>query len=107
MEKLQRDFLWEGMGDEFKFHLVKWDTICNLIQCGGLGVRNLIMFNGALLGKWLWRYGHEREALWRGVINCKYGSEVEGWNTSVTRDPHGVSLWKQIGRGWDLLTQHV
>jgi hypothetical protein len=34
MEKLQRDFLWGGMGDEFKFHLVTWDTICNPIQCG-------------------------------------------------------------------------
>ena len=55
------------MGDEFKSHLI-----------------NLIMFNGALLGKWLWRYGHEREALWRRVIHCKYGSEVGGWNTSLT-----------------------
>ena len=72
------------MGDEFKFHLIKWDTICTSIHCGGLGVRNLIMFNGALLGKWLWRYGHEREALWRRVIHCKYGSEVGGWNTSLT-----------------------
>ena len=78
MEKLQRDILWGGMGDEFKFHLVKWDTICNPIQSGGLGVRNLTMFNGALVGKWLCRYGHEREALWRWVIDFKYGSEVGG-----------------------------
>ena len=24
IEKLQRDFLWGGIGDEPKFHLVKW-----------------------------------------------------------------------------------
>jgi hypothetical protein len=24
IEKLQRDFLWGGVGDEFKFHLVSW-----------------------------------------------------------------------------------
>jgi hypothetical protein len=24
LEKLQRDFLWGGIGDEFKFHLVNW-----------------------------------------------------------------------------------
>jgi hypothetical protein len=78
MEKLQQDFLWGSMGNEFKFHLVKWDTICNPIQSGGLGVRNLTMSNGALFGKWLWRYGHEREALWRRVIDFKYGSKVGG-----------------------------
>ena len=107
MEKMQRDFSWGGLGDELKFYLVKWDTICNPIQCGGLGVRNLIMFNGALLGKWLWRYGHECEALWRQVIDCKYAFEVGGGTTSVSRDPHGVSLWKHIRRGWNLLSQHV
>ena len=24
IEKSQRDFLWKGLGEEFKFHLVKW-----------------------------------------------------------------------------------
>jgi hypothetical protein len=37
IEKIQRDFLWKGLGEEFKFHLVKWDTICSLISNGGLG----------------------------------------------------------------------
>ena len=25
----------------------------------------------------------------------------------MIRDPHGVSLWKHIGRGWDHFSQHV
>ena len=28
IEKLQGDFLWGGLGDEVKHHLVGWDTVC-------------------------------------------------------------------------------
>lgn len=53
IEKLQRDFLWGGIGDEFKYHLVKWSKVCTPVSEGGLGIRNLVVFNKALLGKWL------------------------------------------------------
>jgi hypothetical protein len=62
IEKLQRDFLWGGVGEDFKYHLVKWSKICSPLLAGGLGLRKLVDFNGTLLGKWLWRYGLEREA---------------------------------------------
>jgi hypothetical protein len=55
LEKIQRDFLWNGMGEETKLHLVSWSKICEPIQHGGLGVKDLQQFNKALLGKWLWR----------------------------------------------------
>jgi hypothetical protein len=45
------DFLWGGIGDEFKFHLVHWSKTLKVSV--GLGVRNMIQFNRAFLGKWL------------------------------------------------------
>ena len=51
MEKIQCDFLWGGINDEFKFHLMKWATIYSPIKEGGLGIRNLKSFNKALFGE--------------------------------------------------------
>jgi hypothetical protein len=39
--KIQRDFLWGGMNDDFKFHLVEWDKVCSPIDESGLGIRNM------------------------------------------------------------------
>jgi hypothetical protein len=72
-------FLWGGIGEEFKFHLVNWSKVCSPISNGGLGIRNLRIFNKALLGKWLWRYAHERKAWWKSVVDAKYGSTWAGW----------------------------
>jgi hypothetical protein len=44
-------------------HLVSWSKVCSHIYEGSLGIRNLRIFNWALLEKWLWRYAHERERL--------------------------------------------
>jgi hypothetical protein len=37
--------MWGGVGDEFKFNLVKWSKIYSLVCSGGLGVKNMIPFN--------------------------------------------------------------
>ena len=74
IEKIQRDFLWEGMNDEVKFHLVEWVKLCSPINEGGLGIWNVKRFNQALVGKWLWCFAHKEGAWWRSVLVAKYGS---------------------------------
>jgi hypothetical protein len=107
LNKLQRDFLWGGIGDEYKFHLVNWNKIFTSLYSGGLGVHNFVQFNQALLGKWLWRYGREREALWRLVIDVKFECLKGGWCSKEVLGTFGVGVWKHIRRGWDKFSNFV
>jgi hypothetical protein len=107
IEKLQKDFLWGGMRDEVKHHLVGWDKVCAPKEVGGLRVRSLVSTNKALLGKWLWRFGVEVHHLWPRVLVAKFGSNLGGWRTKPIRGPHGCGLWKGIMSGWEDYFQHV
>ncbi|KAG6698035.1 hypothetical protein I3843_08G001900 [Carya illinoinensis] len=106
LEKIFRDFLWGGLEDTRKFHLIKWNIVCTHLSCGGLGIRNLRTFNKALLGKWLWQYHLEGDALWKNILECKYGSEWGGWCTKEVRGAYGVGVWKFIRSGWDGFRGH-
>jgi len=86
------------LGEESKFHLVRWSKVCSPISDGGLGIRNLLLFNHALLG--LWRYGIEREAWGRVAVDAKYGSLWGGWCSREPVGAHGVGLWKNIRKRW-------
>jgi hypothetical protein len=44
IEKLQRDFLWGRLSEEFKFHLINWSKVCSSISKEGSGVWNLEAF---------------------------------------------------------------
>jgi hypothetical protein len=96
-----------GSIEEFKFHLFSWNKIRSPISEGGLGIRNLRLMNQALLGKWLWRFAHKKEAWWRKILVAKYGVVWGGWRTREPSGSHGVGLWKYICRGWRLFQCHI
>jgi hypothetical protein len=107
IEKLQQDFLWGDMGVEFKYHLVSWARVCTPISKGGLGIRSLVLFNRALLGNWLWRFGMERDAWWRVVVGSKFGSLWGGWCSREFAGAFGVGLWKYIRKGWETFSRFL
>jgi hypothetical protein len=107
IEKIQRNFLWGTTEEVAKIHLVRWDMVCSPYSHGGLAIKNIRRFNEALLGKWLWRFGVEREAFWRKIIMVKYGSLEGGWVSKVPSGPHGVGLWKSIRSRWATFSKFV
>lgn len=94
-------------GEEFKYHLVDWDTVCVPIRKGGLGVRRLKLFNQAFLGKWLWRFVCVRERWWRKVVVAKYGCRWGEWSLLNVSLPHGVGLWRGIMNGWEAFVRNT
>ena len=107
LESIRRNFLWESSEGSFKYPLVAWEKVCLPVEMGGLGLRSVVSFNQALLGKWLWRYGHEVSHLWRRLISTKYGEGQGGWCTKVCRWTHGCGLWRSIYGGWESFSKHL
>ena len=53
--KIQRMFLWGGCSEQHKTCWVSWKQVCLPKNKGGLGVKDLELFNISLLNKWKWR----------------------------------------------------
>lgn len=84
---------------------MSWSKVGTPISKGGLGIRNLLMFNRALLGKWLWRFGIERDAWWRVAVDSKFGSLWGGWCSLEPVGAFGVGLWKNIKKWWETFSR--
>ena len=107
--RIQREFLWGGVGGWKKISWVKWDTACQSKGKGGLGVKDIWVMNVSLLAKWRWRLLDGEKALWKEVLEEKYGPCIggllEGSDSPWPR--HSSLSWKElvkIGdfgvRGW-------
>ncbi|CAL1392585.1 unnamed protein product [Linum trigynum] len=96
LEKIYNDFLWSGVFETKRLHWVKWDIVKTPIIRGGLGVLDLRCMNRALLGKWAWRFGVERDAWWRRLIVAKFGQGRSEWRPCWNLGVYGCSVWRAI-----------
>ncbi|GKV22537.1 hypothetical protein SLEP1_g32399 [Rubroshorea leprosula] len=95
-----RNFIWCGKFNYNAMSLVAWDDVCVLRKEGGLGVKQLLHWNKAALGKLVWNICQHQESLWvkwaqvvllRGELRfCELISkdEIAVWGHDLT-----VSEW--------------
>ena len=57
-------------------------------------------FNIALLGKWIWRLGYEKQGLWKEVLDSKYG----GWRDLRSQRKRCTNSlwWRDLKEVWSL-----
>ncbi|XP_058749275.1 uncharacterized protein LOC131622266 [Vicia villosa] len=92
--KLQRNFLWHNAIERKGVDWISWRTICKPKDQGGLGIKDIAAFNKALLIKWLWRFIKEDNALWKNILEAKYGAMHERILFKIKRSPLSrKSIW--------------
>ncbi|PSR84913.1 Endonuclease [Actinidia chinensis var. chinensis] len=96
LEKIQRQFLWGDSEGKKKLHFLSWETVIRRKEAGGLGIKQLLAHNSALLAKWWWRFGSEKNALWYKVIAAKYGYSCDQWLPSLPNTGSPSPLWSAI-----------
>lgn len=68
LEKLQRNFLWDGKGEKKQLHLVIWEEVTNLKEKGArgfitLGIGTMLYFASGY-GGLHWKRGLYGEKIW-------------------------------------------
>jgi len=61
--RIQRNFLWGWGSDGRKIVWASWKKVCKPREFGGLGIIDTKMFNLALLRKWIWRLGSDKDEI--------------------------------------------
>lgn len=83
-------FWWGQRGEEKRTHWLRWEELCKPKSEGGIGLRDLAIFNKALLAKQGWRLIQNRNSLLARTLKARYFTRgcfenaTVGYNSSST-----------------------
>lgn len=94
-------FFWAQHDRENKMHWIAWDKLCSRTEKGGLGYRDLHLFNLAMLARQAWRLLSNLDSLCARVLKAKYFPDGK---LMEVRESPGISYsWRSIVRGVQVL----
>ena len=98
-------FWWDGSEEQKKLCWVVWDKLTKHKAEGGLGLRDIQLFNQALLAKQAWRILNNPGCLMARVLLGKYCHSKAFLD--VKQPPVCSHGWRGILHGRDLLRKHL
>jgi hypothetical protein len=107
-ESLRRaiaDFWWGIEEGKKKMHWRSWDWLTTPKCLGGLGFRDLILFNQAMLGRQCWRLLTDPSSLCARVLKGRYFPDCDVWDAPQTRS--ASYTWRSICHGMILVKKGI
>ncbi|XP_056691943.1 uncharacterized protein [Spinacia oleracea] len=86
VESICRAFLWQGTYFSSKPGYVAWGRVCSAKKEGGLGIRNVQIWNIAALGKYVWAIAKKQDSLWVRWVNAIYIKGGNWWEYQPRAD---------------------
>lgn len=87
-------FRWGDCEGKKKMHWKKWDELTKVKGSGGLGFRDIHLFNTALLAKQVWRFVTNTNFLVSKVVKAKYFPKT---NIFEAKEKKGASwIWQSF-----------
>jgi hypothetical protein len=105
LTKMIRRYWWGAENGKRKTHWLGWDSMLRPKSQGGVGFRDMRLFNQALLARQAWRLIQFPHTLCAQILKTKYypnGSLID-----IVFTGNGSTMWHPIEYGLELLKQGV
>jgi hypothetical protein len=105
LTKMIRNYWWGEENGKRKTHWMAWENLMRSKDQGGIGFRDLRLFNQALLARQAWRLLQNPDTLCAQVLRAKYYPTGSLLDTVFTGN--SSATWQAIVHGLDLLKKGI
>jgi len=105
IEQRMATFWWQNSRTKSGIHWKSWNVLKDSKHNGGMGFRDLLTFNKALLGKQAWRLSQHSPSLWTSLFKGLYYHSTDFWHAHKGQRPSWG--WQSILLGRESIKDHM
>ncbi|KAJ8424802.1 hypothetical protein Cgig2_018694 [Carnegiea gigantea] len=92
--KICRNYLWGANPDTKKIPYISCQVTCTPKKVGGLGIKNLTLWNQASIAKLVWDIANKKDSLWARWVHGRYLKNKNWWGYIPAQD--NSWYWKKL-----------